>query len=282
MIEGLEIERVKFDTRGYSVKEKEFVGHYFDVSVKKESIEEKILLKDWTTGQTFSVHLGLDDDMHWVVVGFYEKMKQLYKGKNLVAYTEKSRFEPVSFDSLYSIETGESYKPSHLSTWTCVDMQVNTDYKERSYDKTRVALILQNGFGEHYYCFLKSKMRHTPKALIAGLFYTEEYSNEIEEKKEQLEAERKEREEQSKKEQSEALAQRRANLEKKYKKSDVDLMLKHKFLIGWTKQMCIEALGKPDKINKTSSIYGNSEQWVYGSTYLYFDNGKLTTAQNHN
>ena len=38
--------------------------------------------------------------------------------------------------------------------------------------------------------------------------------------------------------------------------------------------------GKPDSINRTKTKYGIHEQWVYGNSYLYFDNGVLTAAQN--
>lgn len=38
--------------------------------------------------------------------------------------------------------------------------------------------------------------------------------------------------------------------------------------------------GKPEDINKTTTVYGTSEQWVYsGYKYLYFDDGILTTIQ---
>lgn len=39
--------------------------------------------------------------------------------------------------------------------------------------------------------------------------------------------------------------------------------------------------GEPDHVNRTVSHGGTREQWVYGSdSYLYFDNGILTTIQN--
>jgi len=37
--------------------------------------------------------------------------------------------------------------------------------------------------------------------------------------------------------------------------------------------------GKPKKINKTTTEYGTSEQWVYGSRYLYFEDGVLSAIQ---
>lgn len=52
--------------------------------------------------------------------------------------------------------------------------------------------------------------------------------------------------------------------------------------IGFTKQMCKEAWGEPDDINTTTNNYGSNEQWVYslGNSYLYFENGRLTSIQN--
>lgn len=51
--------------------------------------------------------------------------------------------------------------------------------------------------------------------------------------------------------------------------------------IGMTKSQAEESTwGKPNKINKTTTAYGTSEQWVYGNgKYLYFDNGKLISIQ---
>ncbi|HEY8804615.1 MAG TPA: hypothetical protein VIM42_05810 [Clostridium sp.] len=52
--------------------------------------------------------------------------------------------------------------------------------------------------------------------------------------------------------------------------------------IGMTTQECINSTwGRPDSINRTTTAYGISEQWVYNNTnYLYFDNGILTNIQN--
>ena len=37
--------------------------------------------------------------------------------------------------------------------------------------------------------------------------------------------------------------------------------------------------GRPEKINEHINAYGKREQWVYGSNYLYFHNGVLTSIQ---
>ena len=58
-----------------------------------------------------------------------------------------------------------------------------------------------------------------------------------------------------------------------------NLILQGKVVIGMTKQQCIEALGTPRRINRTTTAYMIYEQWVYSGKYLYFENGKLVTIQ---
>ncbi len=54
-----------------------------------------------------------------------------------------------------------------------------------------------------------------------------------------------------------------------------------KVFVGMTKDQALASWGRPERINRTLTRGGVSEQWVYGlSTYLYFTNGKLTAAQN--
>lgn len=61
----------------------------------------------------------------------------------------------------------------------------------------------------------------------------------------------------------------------------VETILKRRIDIGYTKDQCRFAWGAPERINRTTNIYGVSEQWCYGSgNYLYFDDGILTTIQN--
>jgi hypothetical protein len=47
-----------------------------------------------------------------------------------------------------------------------------------------------------------------------------------------------------------------------------------------TKDMVREAWGRPEDINRTTNAYGTSEQWVYGYSYVYFDDDICTTIQN--
>jgi hypothetical protein len=48
-------------------------------------------------------------------------------------------------------------------------------------------------------------------------------------------------------------------------------ILEEKVIVGFTEEMAKASWGQPDKINKAS--YG--DQWVYGTKYLYFENGLL-------
>lgn len=68
---------------------------------------------------------------------------------------------------------------------------------------------------------------------------------------------------------------------KKYGRTYGTLISEGKVKIGMTKEMCIDAWGKPKSVNKSSGAWGVHEQWVYGlKTYLYFEGNKLTSIQN--
>lgn len=51
--------------------------------------------------------------------------------------------------------------------------------------------------------------------------------------------------------------------------------------LGMTDEEVLQSSwGKPQKINRTTTARGTREQWVYGGSYLYFENGRLTAIQN--
>lgn len=50
--------------------------------------------------------------------------------------------------------------------------------------------------------------------------------------------------------------------------------------IGMNKEQAKMSWGYPESINKTSTVYGTHEQWVYDGGYLYFDNQILRSIQN--
>jgi len=60
-------------------------------------------------------------------------------------------------------------------------------------------------------------------------------------------------------------------------------ILKGLIRIGMTKEQATASWGRPQDINRSVGSWGVHEQWIYGefphSTYVYFDNGKLTSWQ---
>lgn len=50
--------------------------------------------------------------------------------------------------------------------------------------------------------------------------------------------------------------------------------------IGMTAEQCRAAWGRPQDINRTVGSYGVHEQWCYNGSYLYFEDGILTSYQN--
>lgn len=50
-------------------------------------------------------------------------------------------------------------------------------------------------------------------------------------------------------------------------------------VIGMNKNMVKDAWGDPDHVFTTQGTYGVHEQWVYGTRYIYFKNGIVTSKQ---
>ena len=61
--------------------------------------------------------------------------------------------------------------------------------------------------------------------------------------------------------------------------SIVNLIHSKKVCIGMSKDYVLLSWGKPNNINKSIGRWGTHEQWVYGRSYLYFENGILTSMQ---
>ena len=57
----------------------------------------------------------------------------------------------------------------------------------------------------------------------------------------------------------------------KFGEENWQAIINEKIKAGFTEEMARLSWGAPDKINRSS--FG--DQWVYGSQYLYFENGKL-------
>jgi hypothetical protein len=58
-----------------------------------------------------------------------------------------------------------------------------------------------------------------------------------------------------------------------------ETIAKHRIQIGMTREQAIAAWGRPQRNNRTVFADSEQEQWVYGDTCVYFDNGVLTSFQ---
>jgi hypothetical protein len=58
-----------------------------------------------------------------------------------------------------------------------------------------------------------------------------------------------------------------------------EAILAKKVGLGMSTDDVITSWGEPDRVNTTVTAYGKTEQWIYDDTFLYFDDGRLTSYQ---
>lgn len=68
-------------------------------------------------------------------------------------------------------------------------------------------------------------------------------------------------------------------LNQEYGSSIASKILNREIWIGMSKEIAIESLGKPRKVNRTVTPNRVTEQWVYFTKYLYFEENILTSWQ---
>lgn len=89
------------------------------------------------------------------------------------------------------------------------------------------------------------------------------------------------KEERELKAKKEELARQEKEYIKTYGKATFKKLKEGYIWLGMTKKMAIISRGYPEDINRSVGSWGVKEQWVYGNgTYLYFDNGSLSSWQN--
>lgn len=226
---------------------------------------------------------------YFVMVGYYERIKELYEGKDFIYVREED--DDVSggkpFNGLRSRETDLRNTQIKKGTlWHCDGIGVNpsdlngVNYSLGKYN--RVVLYLSNEEYGSYYCYAYSNDMNDGKGrnYILGKFQTPEaYAKAKKQKAAATQAKKKQQEE----ERAERIKQDRENHERLvrlYGQKTADMIERGEVAIGFTKAMCKEAWGSPRSVNTTENKYGVHEQWVYGGgRYLYFDNGVLTTIQ---
>lgn len=249
------------------------MGDYYKVEEVLPDLPSKgkygrMILNNTKTGKkTFEGILYVDKlNYYWVVVGYYNKIRSLYLGKEYVYIKGWER-------ELIDLNTDTLTNIDNLSIWKCVDAQVkprkNSDNMDRSDKRCPIVLIFENPKYGKQYCFLEdmwgdknytlsTKYRDGEKKLLCGRFQLKadyDYAQVLKQEK-------------------------KAELIKKYGTKNANDITNGYIRIGMSKEMCREAWGNPDRINRSVTSYGSSEQWVYGSSYVYFDGNRISAIQN--
>ena len=186
-----------------------------------------------------------DDSYKFVILGYYEKSRERLIGTKLV---NKYVINYHGGDYIvYEVISGKPLTliPENL-IWTIKDI-INIESQE------------QKGLG---YVLTSDS---TPECFVllskTGSNYFDNYDKFIEEQ--QLKQKWEQR------------------MIKTYGETNGQLIIQGEVKIGFTRIMCIESWGSPRDINTSSGSWGDYEQWVYGNgSYLYFENGKLTSIDN--
>lgn len=219
-----------------------------------------------------------------VIEGALEKYRSVYLGKDFFLTARKPE-APGYVSEYFGLQVntmqGETGTLQFGTEMRCTDVRLigdGTGYAvpsflfEKKTDSVQIYIPLTRyptpfgveGYTERQDRAFVDELVLTPAEVI--------YAQRAEEERQREEA-RIEREKEQK--------ERKAMLCRKYGKAAAELILQNKVRIGMTKEMCREAWGSPEDINRSSGSWGVHEQWVYGvGSYLYFENGVLSSIQN--
>lgn len=267
---------------GYSNRSGFKIGSYYKVTGTLpdntgKGLYCRMTLVDTETGETKEEGdlTSSKYNMRWVVVGHYEKMKSLYIDKEFVFLGFDNYCSTYGYksDGFINLETDTVTRNiPETSVWKCTNVQVKPRKRDDRMDhekRSPIVLVFDNpDYGKHY-CYLEDgsgkpykSLSDNKQSLVCGRF--------------QLKADY----DREKAQNAAAKAKRKADLTKKYGAANANMILNETVKIGMTKEMCKEAWGEPYDINRSSGSWGTHEQWVYGSSYLYFEGNKLTAIQN--
>lgn len=203
---------------------------------------------------------------NFVVVGYFEKQKQLCLNKNF--YVKKIEY---GIKDVAVIGTTINLK-TEGEQWQCYDVTMLSDNKN---SLMVPAALLKNSNGSRIAGYIVNTITsgYVGGEVIAVNLYAT-FNTEAEHNKIVRDKLAKEREQAAKD------AKYQQELISKYGQENASLILNGKVKIGMTKEMCIASWGEPEKINTTTIGNIMDEQWVYDiGKYLYMKNGVLTAIQ---
>lgn len=195
----------------------------------------------------------------FLTVGYFEKLQSQIVGKRFVYKENEIRPNPMR-----NLEDRTPIRDiPNGAIFVATDIVINETYGE--YDKysydfplTPLIVVLKNEkYGEAFVSHTEMLKSFNPNEIFRHFTTYAEYEANIKKNKEY-----------------------RDLIIKKFGATKGTLILENKVRIGFTAEMCRYSWGNPIDINKTTGSYGVHEQWVYDDSYLYFENGILTTIQN--
>lgn len=227
-------------------------------------------------------------DFAWVCHGYFEKMKELFLNKELVYIhddkdynIDDSRYTRYRFMD-YNTKRNLTKKVPCNSVWKCTDVLVISD-KEKLFGfpdyENRVILNLENEQHGKYYIYAYELIKRKIDSKSDKYFMLLEDFHKHQAVQNQLREAAKAKAAKAAAESEKRAKEHREYIIAKYGETYGSLILQGRVVIGMTKDQCIEALGHPTRINRTTTALRVSEQWVYSSRYLYFENGVLVTIQ---
>lgn len=177
-----------------------------------------------------------------------------------------------------------------VSSWASVSAEIKTKngltiYKTSHPSKqdAYVALYWGYNYQDAYYLASKNAINNALKKVIMDInnIYNElptREANIIKEQQEKLKQERiKQLKRKAEKKQQEQ--KRLAKLLKVFSEWEAKLILEKKIALGMSEKALIKSWGKPDDINTSVGRWGVHKQYVYGSQYVYVENGEITAWQ---
>ena len=196
----------------------------------------------------------------YIVLSHIEKLKDSLVGKEYVyQYDGGSYGSPIK-------QVGSNNKMTEVpnkTIWKCIDVCAQLQLGNSVLYSANPFIVLQNDKYGQGYCYFSTTFNNEDPVFVYRMTEKQEYD--------------------AKNKADQKAKQERINkLSAKYGKYYAKLIAEGKVVRGMTKEMCKESWGEPDDINVSIGSWGRHEQWVYGeihSSYLYFENGKLTAIQ---
>lgn len=208
----------------------ELVGKYYkvlSVDIAKDRHKETIYWLKLMGEDNFPFYFKFKDGFYiyeFITQGYYEKMKQIFVGKEFYSLGPMER---------QKVDSNESIELPNKTKLKCIDIAVNIGE-----DGPAFAVLENEQYG-------KIKGEITKNQKLHMFISLSDYNGYL----------------------------------KKYGTKFGRCVAEGEIVIGMNKNMVKDAWGDPDHVFTTQGTYGVHEQWVYGTRYIYFKNGIVTSKQ---